>query len=140
VTEQEDRFARAIELQARVFGEESAGRVRESVGRGYRTKGMRDFNEITMGHVFVDMWSRPGLDLRSRSIVQIAGLMAMRQWDEFEIHVKYGLRNGLTPDEIMEIVLQMTVYGGQALGRTAYSHVATVFRAQGIDERASAQE
>jgi alkylhydroperoxidase/carboxymuconolactone decarboxylase family protein YurZ len=83
----------------------------------------------------VDAWNRPGLDLRSRSIAQIAGLMCMRQWEELEAHMKLGLRNGLTPDEIMEIVLQMTVYGGQAIGHSAYGIAARVFKEAGIDVR-----
>ena len=119
MSEQSERFAQALEWQAKIFGEEAANRLREGSRRGYRTKGLQDFTELTIAHTVGDVWSRPGLDLRSRSIAQIAGLMGMRQWDELEAHIRLGLRNGLTPDEIMEVLLQINAYGGSAMGHSA---------------------
>jgi alkylhydroperoxidase/carboxymuconolactone decarboxylase family protein YurZ len=131
-TEQEARFERALEVHAGVFGLESAEMLRSASQRGYRTPAMRDFVELTLAHGMVDMWSRPGLDLRSRSMVQIAALMTMREWDPLETHIRLGLRNGLSPDEVMEVILQTTVYGGQAMGNTAFGIANRVFKEAGV--------
>jgi alkylhydroperoxidase/carboxymuconolactone decarboxylase family protein YurZ len=132
---QQERFEEGLEVQARLLGEKGAAMLREASARGYRTRGMQDFVEISIAHGMVDMWSRPGLDMRSRSVAQIGSLMGMRQWDELGEHIRYGLRNGLTPDEIMEIILQVSVYGGQAMGRQALGVAGRIFKESGIDER-----
>jgi 4-carboxymuconolactone decarboxylase len=132
---QEERFEKALEGFAKLLGEEQAKQFRQGLARGYPVAGMKDFTELTMAHAFADVWMRPGLDLKSRSIAMIAGLMAMRQWDELKSHVRIGLRNGLTPDEIMEVLLQMSAYAGLAAGHSAYGVAQQVFRAQGIDQR-----
>ncbi|MCU1401502.1 MAG: pcaC [Acidimicrobiales bacterium] len=130
--EQQQRFERALEVSERIYG--GTG-MRDIAARGYRTQGLRDFSELTFSHCMLDLWDRPQLDLRARSIAQIAGLMAMRQWEELEIHMKLGLKNGITPDELMEVILQTTVYGGQAMGHTAVNIAGRVFKESGIDER-----
>jgi 4-carboxymuconolactone decarboxylase len=134
VNEQEQRFDKALEVSERIYGNST---MREIAARGYRTKGLRDFSELTFSHCMLDLWDRPQLDLRGRSIAQVAGLMAMRQWEELEIHMRLALRNGVTPDELMEVILQTTVYGGQAMGHTAVGIASKVFKDAGIDERKS---
>ena len=135
MNQQEERFEKAMEIQTELFGEEDTAAIRAGAARGYRTKAMQDYVEITLGHGFVDMWSRPGLEMRGRRLAQIAGLMGMRQWIEFEVHVRLGLQNELTADEVIEVLLQMTVYGGQAMGHTAFPIINKVFKELGIDER-----
>jgi alkylhydroperoxidase/carboxymuconolactone decarboxylase family protein YurZ len=61
---------------------------------------------------FGGVWSRPGLDLRTRSAITLAMLTTLRALDELEIHTRAALRNGLTPTEIREIVLQAGLYAG----------------------------
>jgi alkylhydroperoxidase/carboxymuconolactone decarboxylase family protein YurZ len=61
---------------------------------------------------FGSVWSRPELDLRTRSAITVAMLTTLRALDELEIHTRAALRNGLTPTEIREIVLQAGVYAG----------------------------
>jgi 3-oxoadipate enol-lactonase/4-carboxymuconolactone decarboxylase len=134
-SDQDRRFRQAIEAIRQVFGDDEATRAEQTAARGYRVRAMDDFAALTLAHGFVDMWSRPGLDPRSRSIAQIAGLMCLQQWDQLEVHLGFALRAGLTPSEIMEVVLQMTVYGGQAMGNQVFRIANRVFAAAGIDER-----
>jgi alkylhydroperoxidase/carboxymuconolactone decarboxylase family protein YurZ len=61
---------------------------------------------------FGTVWSRPELDLRTRSAITVAMLTTLRALDELEIHTMAALRNGLTPTEIREIVLQAGTYAG----------------------------
>jgi alkylhydroperoxidase/carboxymuconolactone decarboxylase family protein YurZ len=61
---------------------------------------------------FGTVWSRPELDLRARAAITLAMLTTLRALDELELHTRAALRNGLTPTEIREIVLQAAVYAG----------------------------
>ena len=74
---------------------------------------------FTLEHVFGDVWSRPGLDRRSRSLVTLGILMAQgHQW-ELENHIVGGLANGLKPEEILEAVLHAIPYVGYPTGGQA---------------------
>jgi alkylhydroperoxidase/carboxymuconolactone decarboxylase family protein YurZ len=68
--------------------------------------------EHIIDNAFGSVWSRPELDLRTRSAITVAMLTTLRALDELEIHTRAALRNGLTPTEIREIVLQAGVYAG----------------------------
>ncbi len=84
--------------------------------------------ELITRHVWGEVWSRPGLDRRSRSIATIATLAALRA-DELALHVRAGLNNGLTPEEIGEVLLHISVYAG----------VPAAVNAFGIAERVIAE-
>ena len=66
------------------------------------------------------LWTRPGLDRRTRSIVNLAMLGALNRPHELKLHVKGALKNGLTKDEIKEILLQVAVYCGIPSGIDAF--------------------
>jgi 4-carboxymuconolactone decarboxylase len=70
------------------------------------------FQEFTVEHCWANVWVRPGLERRTRSMLNLAMLAAMARWHEFEIHVRGALNNGVTEDEIIEVVLQAGVYAG----------------------------
>lgn len=72
----------------------------------------QQFIEFTNMHCWGNVWLRPGLDRRTRSILNLAMLSAMARWHEFEVHVRGAINNGVTPDEVAEVVLQAGVYAG----------------------------
>lgn len=63
-------------------------------------------------HLFGEIWSRPGLNLRDRSLITLASLMVLGREREFEIHLNGALNVGITPDEIEEMVVHLAYYGG----------------------------
>lgn len=67
--------------------------------------------ELITRHVWGEVWSRPGLDRRSRSIATLAALTTLRA-EELAIHVRAALRNGLSSEEIAEVLLHVSVYAG----------------------------
>jgi len=75
-----------------------------------------DFNwpmqEFTTEYCWGTVWQRPGLDRKTRSIINLAMLTALNRPHEIEVHVRGALRNGLTPDQIAEVFLQTAVYCG----------------------------
>jgi 3-oxoadipate enol-lactonase/4-carboxymuconolactone decarboxylase len=74
-----------------------------------------------------DVWSRPGLDRRSRSIAVLSSLIAHGHQEELAMHLRAALRNGLTIDEIGEVILQSAIYSGIPAANTAFRIAGTVF-------------
>jgi 4-carboxymuconolactone decarboxylase len=68
-----------------------------------------------------EVWTRPGLDRRTRSAITLAALTALRCEDELALHVRAALRNGLTPEEIGEVLLHTAVYAGVPAANTAFA-------------------
>jgi 4-carboxymuconolactone decarboxylase len=71
-----------------------------------------ELGELSLEHVFGALWTRPGLDRRSRSLVTLGALIALRASDELKIHFRIALSNGLTIAEIEEVIYHMTGYAG----------------------------
>jgi 4-carboxymuconolactone decarboxylase len=78
-----------------------------------------ELGELSIDHVFGALWTRPGLDRRSRSLVTLGALIALRANDELKIHFHIALRNGLTIEEIEEVIYHMTGYAGYPAAATA---------------------
>ncbi len=71
-----------------------------------------ELGELSLDHVFGALWTRPGLDRRSRSLVTLGALIALRASDELKAHFRIARRNGLTLEEIEEVIYHMTAYAG----------------------------
>ena len=84
--------------------------------------------------VFADIWNRPGLDKRSRSLVSIAVMIALRQPHEFGIHMAAGINNGLSLKEIEEILVQALPYVGFPAVSTALAAAHEVIKQRGLDQ------
>jgi len=80
-----------------------------------------DFQDFITRYAWGEIWGRPGLDRRTRSCVTLAVLAALRYDDELAMHVRAALRNGLTSDEIKEVLLQVGVYAGVPAANTAFA-------------------
>ena len=72
----------------------------------------RDFQRLITEYAWGTIWTRPGLDRRSRSLITLTALVARGHHDELALHVRAALRNGLTVDEIKELLLQTAIYCG----------------------------
>jgi 4-carboxymuconolactone decarboxylase len=70
---------------------------------------------------WADIWDRPGLDRRSRSMITLAVLTALRAEGEMAMHVRAAIRNGLTREEIAEILLHVSIYAGVPAGNAAFA-------------------
>lgn len=79
-----------------------------------------DFQDFITRCVWSEIWTRPGLDERTRRVLVIGTMIALGRWEEFQMHVRAALVEGsFTPDEIKEIVLQQAVYCGVPAGNQA---------------------
>lgn len=90
-----------------------------------------DFQDFITRTAWGDIWSRPGLDRRSRSIAVLASLVAHGHHAELGMHVKAARRNGLTVDEIKEILLQSAIYSGVPAAHAAFRVAAEALENDG---------
>ena len=79
------------------------------------------FQDFITRYAWGDVWNRPGLDRRARSMITLAALTALRAEGELELHVRAALRNGLTPEEISEVLLHTAVYAGLPAANAAFA-------------------
>ncbi|WP_046502229.1 bifunctional 3-oxoadipate enol-lactonase/4-carboxymuconolactone decarboxylase PcaDC [Streptomyces odonnellii] len=87
-----------------------------------------DFQELITRYAWGEVWTREGLDRRTRSAVTLTALVAGGHMEELAFHTRAALRNGLTPDEIKEVLLQSAVYCGVPAANTAFRVVRTVIQ------------
>lgn len=87
----------------------------------------RDFQRIVTEFAWGTIWTRPGLDRRSRSMITITALIARGHHEELALHIRAGLRNGLSREEIKEVLLQAAVYCGVPDANAAFRVAASVF-------------
>ena len=80
-----------------------------------------DFQEFITRYAWGEIWSRPGLDRKTRSCITLTALMARGQLEELEMHVGAALRNGLTEVEIEEVLLQGMIYCGVPAANAAFA-------------------
>jgi len=79
------------------------------------------FQDFITRYAWGDIWSRPGLSRAERSLVTLAVLAALQHENELAMHVKAAVRNGLTPEQIQEILLQVAVYAGVPAANRAFA-------------------
>jgi len=80
-----------------------------------------DFQDLITRYAWGEIWSRPGLDRKTRSCITLTALIALGHWEELALHVRGALRNGLAPDEIKEVLLQSAIYCGVPAGNRAFA-------------------
>ncbi|HEY7433202.1 MAG TPA: 4-carboxymuconolactone decarboxylase [Streptosporangiaceae bacterium] len=85
-----------------------------------------DFQDFITRYAWGEIWSRPGLTRAERSLVTLAALAVMGKEEELALHVRAALRNGLTADQIKEVLLQVAVYGGVPAANRAFAVAARV--------------
>ena len=86
-----------------------------------------DFQDLITRYAWGDIWSRPGLEKRMRSVAVISSLIAHGHHEELAMHLRAALRNGLTRDEIVEVILQSAIYSGVPAANTAFRIAREVF-------------
>jgi 3-oxoadipate enol-lactonase/4-carboxymuconolactone decarboxylase len=96
-----------------------------------------DFQDFITRYAWGTIWTRPGLDRRSRSLITLTALIARGHHEELAMHLRAARRNGLTNDEIKEVILQTAIYCGAPDANTAFriaSGVLADYDAQEADE------
>lgn len=112
---------------------------REVLGAGYVDKSQatvddfnREFSDLLNTYCWNDIWNRPGLDRKTRSMLNLAMLSALGKEHELKLHVNGALNNGLTKDQIKEVLLQVAIYCGVPAAVVSFRCAREVFKERGI--------
>lgn len=71
-----------------------------------------EFQDLITRYAWGEIWTRPGLPRKTRSCMVLSTMIALGHWEEYKLHLRAGLNNGLTSDEIKEVILQAAIYAG----------------------------
>jgi len=107
----ESRYERGLAIRKEVLGEAHVERSLQNA-----TDFDRAMQELTTEYCWGTIWARPGLTRRERSMINLAMLSALNRPEELAIHVRGAIQNGVTPEEIKEIFLQVAIYCGVPTG------------------------
>lgn len=128
-----EAIARGLQIRREVMGEAFVQRAMSHVD---------DFSaplqELVNAHAWGTVWARPGLERKTRSLINLAMLAALNRMQEFKGHVRGALNNGCTVEEIREVLLQVTVYAGMPAGVEAFRNAKEVLE-QYAHEQAESQ-
>ena len=111
----------------------------EVLGKSYVEKSMaavddfnEEFTELLNTYCWNDIWNRPGLDRKTRSMLNLAMLAALGKEHELKLHINGSLNNGLTRDQIKEVFLQVAIYCGVPAAVVCFRCAREVFKERGV--------
>jgi 4-carboxymuconolactone decarboxylase len=125
----DDLHDAGMEVRRAVLGDAHVDRAIENT-----TDFTAPFQEFITKMAWGSVWTRDGLERRERSMITLAVLTALRCEDELAMHVRAALRNGLTADEIREVLLHTAVYAGVPASNSAFARAQQVLREEGVVE------
>ena len=116
-----DERQNGMKVRREVLGDAHVDRAEAS-----RTPLTDDFQDLLTRYAWGEIWMRPGLDRRMRSCITVAMLVALNRNDELALHMRAALTNGVTVDELKEILLQSAIYCGVPAANTAFGVAAKI--------------
>lgn len=123
----DDVHAAGMQVRREVLGDAHVDRAVANT-----TPFTEDFQEFITRYAWGTVWTRPGLDRRSRSMITLTAMIARGHHEEFSMHVRAALRNGLTPEEIQEVILHSSIYLGVPDANTAFRLASAVLAEEGL--------
>ncbi len=121
-----DGISDGMRIRREVLGDEHVDRAAAAT-----TEFTRPFQELITRYAWGEIWARPGLSRQERSMITMAMLAALGRDQELAMHVRAALRNGLTEQQIAEVLLQVAVYAGVPAANSAFAAAQQVLRDAG---------
>jgi 4-carboxymuconolactone decarboxylase len=116
-----DERERGMEVRREVLGDDH---VDDAIDR--TTEFTKDFQDLITRYAWGEIWTRPGLDRRMRSAITLTALIARGHFEELAMHIRAARRNGLSDDEIKEVLLQSAIYCGVPAANQAFAVASRV--------------
>ena len=113
--DERERYERGLAVRRAVLGD---AHVEAALAR--RTVLTQEFQDLLTRYAWGEIWDRPGLPRHTRSLLTIAMLVALNRPEELRLHLRAARNNGVTPDEIKEVLLQAAVYCGLPAANAAF--------------------
>ncbi len=112
----DSRYEQGMEVRREVLGDAHVDRAIERT-----TPFTADVQDLITRYAWGEIWARPGLDRKTRSCITLTALIALGREQELEMHVRAALRNGLSADEIKEVLLHSAIYCGVPAANGAFA-------------------
>lgn len=122
-----DRFEKGLAVRRAVLGDAHVDRSLAA-----RDGFSAEFQDLITRYAWGEIWTRPGLDRRTRSFLVLAMTASLSRWEEFRLHCRASFANGVTTDDIKEVILQIAVYAGVPAANTAMKEAREVFAELGL--------
>ena len=120
--DEKDRHSKGMEVRRAVLGDAHVDRAEAK-----RNDFNGEFQDLITRHAWGEIWTRPGLTRHTRSLLTIGLMVALNRSDEFKLHVRAAFNNGVTRDEIKEVLLQCAIYAGVPAANSAFHMAEEVF-------------
>jgi 4-carboxymuconolactone decarboxylase len=117
------RYKQGMKIRRTVLGDEHVDRAVSAT-----TDFNRDFQDFITRNAWGDIWARPGLPRHTRSLLTLAMMVALNREEEFRLHVKAAFNNGVTRDQIKEVLLQSAIYCGVPAANSGFRIAAEIFK------------
>lgn len=128
--DEKQRYDAGMQVRRAVLGDSHVDRSLEK---------LNDFNgefqEMITRHAWGDIWTRPGLPRHTRSLITIAMLIGMNRNDELKLHLRAAANNGVTRDEIKEVLMQSAIYCGIPSANATFHLAESVWDELGVESR-----
>ena len=120
--QEDERFENGLEVRKAVLGN---AHVERSLVKRNDFNG--EFQALITRYAWGEIWTRPGLPRHTRSLLTIGLMVALNRSDEFKLHIRAAFNNGVTKDEIREVLLQCAIYAGVPAANSAFHQAEEVF-------------
>lgn len=117
-----ERYEQGIAVRRAVLGDVHVDRSLQT-----RNEFNQEFQDLITRYAWGEIWTRPGLSRHARSLIVIATTVALNRTEEFRLHVRAALNNGVTREEIKEVLLQTAIYCGVPAANSAFHAAQAVF-------------
>ena len=117
-----DRYEAGMKVRRAVLGD---AHVDRSLTK--RTEFNNEFQDLITRYAWGEIWTRPGLPRHTRSLLTLGLMVALNRSDEFKLHLRAAFNNGVTRDEIKEVLLQCAIYAGVPAANSAFHMAEEVF-------------
>jgi 4-carboxymuconolactone decarboxylase len=122
-------YANGLEIRRQMWGVDGADQRIEGAS-GFN----RPFEEFITRYCFGEVWTRPLLDHKTRSLLTIAILAVLSRPNQLRGHVRGAIANGATPDEIREVLMHVAIYGGVPAAADSFGHARETLKEMGLDQ------
>jgi 4-carboxymuconolactone decarboxylase len=123
-----ERYAQGLQVRREVLGTDHVDHTFQN-----RTPFTEPFQEFITRYAWGDIWSRPGLPRHTRSLLTLAMMVALNREEEFKMHIRAALNNGVTQDEIQEVLMQSAIYCGLPAANNAFRWAQDALRGDSRD-------
>ena len=120
--DERERYTKGMEVRRAVLGDQHVDRALE-----HRNAFNEEFQDLITRYAWGEIWTRPGLARHTRSLITLAMMVALNRGEEFRLHVRAAFNNGVTRDEIKEVLLQTAIYCGVPAANSAFQAAEEVF-------------